>query len=118
MRIADSGNHIPIPSSINLNRFAQIDPKATAFAGLRGQTDGPSHPLDGFLHNGKSDPGARITSGLRQSFEYPEDPFLVLRPDADPIVPEAKPDPGGMVFRPNADLRRHTARDEFQRVTH
>src|SRR5829696_4432294 len=86
-----------------------------AFAGLRLHPDPSAVPIDDLLADREADAGARVL-GLRvEPLEHHEDPFGVLRIEADAIVRDREDGNVGAFLARHVDARRAFA-PELHRI--
>src|SRR5580692_6569028 len=73
----------------------QLNPKSAPFAQLRLESKLGAHAFRGFPNDGEADARSLVVAGGVDPLEHPENPVVVFRGDADPVI--FHPNPNGAV---------------------
>src|SRR5512139_284928 len=73
--------------------FGKLNPERRSLAVRRPHSDPAAVAFDDSPAEGQPDPQSFLVAALLQTLEHAEDPFLVRRSDADPVVRHLDADP-------------------------
>src|SRR5260370_29164975 len=76
---------VPLPV-IHCLRLRKFDPESTTATRLRFHAHPPAHALHAFAHDRQADARAGVVLRGVEPLEHPEDPFVMLRRDADSVI--------------------------------
>src|SRR5437764_4165293 len=96
----------------------QLEPERASLAWLGFDAHPAAHRFHTPDDDRQADPGAWKGLGGMEPFEDPEDPLVILRRDAEAVVPHPQPDERLSLLGLDADLRRTAWRHVLQRIAH